>query len=47
MEKFYISNLCFQIWWLIRAIKVMKNTQFQLNMSKIWLLPQKTQAHGL
>ena len=39
--NFYFSNNgYFQIWWLISGMDIMKNTKFQLNISKI--MPPRT-----
>ena len=38
-------GLSFQIWWLVRGMEVIKNTSFQLNLSKIITVgpnPRKT-----
>ena len=46
--NFYFSSQTFQIWWIISSLKVMKNTKFQLNISKTMpARPKKTQGHGV
>ena len=39
-ENFYFSNQSFPIWWLNEGRKVMRKTQFQLNICKIMPRPK-------
>ena len=42
-ENFYFSNHNFQIWQLINGMEVLRNTKFQLNVSKI--VPARPKKH--
>ena len=41
-RKIYFSSQSFKIWWLLSGMEVIKNTKFQLNISKIMSARQKT-----